>query len=131
MDAFLPPLLVLGGLAAAVAAFARLARRVRRRGTAGAAAAAALASWEEAFRVTSHEAYQEVRVQAERTPPRPSPDGPGGRERYRRPPDGVTLPPWPSPSASPRTAPAAPPERGDLGPGPSRGPHGTTASPRP
>ncbi|MFE5206941.1 hypothetical protein [Streptomyces sp. NPDC056600] len=82
MDVLLPPLLVLGGLAAAVAAFARLARRVRRRGTAGAAASAALASWEEAFRVTSHEAYQEVRVQTERTPPLPSPDGPArGRRR--------------------------------------------------
>ncbi|MER5479535.1 hypothetical protein ABT026_21585 [Streptomyces sp. NPDC002734] len=83
MNVLLPPLLVLGGLAVAVAAFAWLARRVRRRGTAGAAASAALASWEEAFRVTSHEAYQEVRVQTERTPPRPSPDGPG-RGRRRR-----------------------------------------------
>jgi hypothetical protein len=85
--------MVLGGLAASVAVLAGLARRVRRRGTAGAAASAALASWEEAFRITSHEAYQEVRVQSDRTPPRPSPDGSGGKRRGRRPWDGATLHP--------------------------------------
>jgi hypothetical protein len=84
MNAVLPPVLVLGCLAAAVAAFAWLARRVRRRGTAGAAASAALASWEEAFRITSHAAYQEVQVRAERASPRPSPDGPGRGRRPRR-----------------------------------------------
>jgi hypothetical protein len=83
MNAVLPPLLVLGGLAAAVAGFAWLARRVRRRGTAGAAASAALASWEEAFRITSYEAYQEARVRTELTSPRPSPDGPGRKKRGR------------------------------------------------
>ncbi|CAM5239691.1 hypothetical protein GCM10010329_45410 [Streptomyces spiroverticillatus] len=81
MADLLPPLLITCGLLAAVAGFALLARHVRRRGTAGAGVAAALASWEEAYRVTSYEAYVEVRAQAERQTPVLSPDGhwrPGG-----------------------------------------------------
>ncbi|MEV0494363.1 hypothetical protein [Streptomyces atratus] len=66
MDAFLPLLAVVGGLAAVMGFFTWLASRVRRRGTAGAAITAALASYDEAFRVTAHEAHHEIRAQAER-----------------------------------------------------------------
>ncbi|MFF4102869.1 hypothetical protein [Streptomyces sp. NPDC001903] len=85
MDDLLPLLAVFGGLGAVVLGLAALARRVRARGSAGAAIGAALASWEEAYRVTSHEAYQEVRAQTERQAPALSPDGPW----HRRPAEGV------------------------------------------
>ncbi|MFJ2740645.1 hypothetical protein ACIO3O_13350 [Streptomyces sp. NPDC087440] len=75
MADLLPPLLITCGLLVAVAAFALLARHVRRRGTAGTAVASALAAWEEAYRVTSHEAHWEVKAQAERQAPVLSPDG--------------------------------------------------------
>ncbi|MFD6276606.1 hypothetical protein ACFWFI_13695 [Streptomyces sp. NPDC060209] len=87
------PLLVLAGALAAVMGFFRwLASRVRRRGTAGAAISAALASYDEAFRVTAHDAHHEIRAQAERKVPLLSPDrpwetgrggGPTPRERPR------------------------------------------------
>lgn len=68
------PLLVLAGALAAVLGFFRwLASRVRRRGTAGAAVTAALASYDEAFRVTAHDAHHEIRAQAERKAPLLSP----------------------------------------------------------
>ncbi|MFE4216544.1 hypothetical protein [Streptomyces sp. NPDC056844] len=71
------PLLVLAGVLAAVLGFFRwLASRVRRRGTAGAALTAALASYDEAFRVTAHDAHHEIRAQAERKAPLLSPDRP-------------------------------------------------------
>ncbi|MHA7961866.1 hypothetical protein ACX9I7_29400 [Streptomyces sp. L500] len=83
MGALLPLLVIFGGFAAVLAGFVWLAFHVRRRGTAGAAVTAALASWEEAYRVTSHEAYWEIKAQAERQSPVLSPDGrwrPSGRE---------------------------------------------------
>lgn len=75
MGGFLPLLIVVGCLAAVMAALGLLAARVRRRGTAGAAIGAALASYEEAFRTTSYAAHQEIRAQADRQVPLPSPDG--------------------------------------------------------
>lgn len=82
----LPLLAVFGGLAAILCGFAWLAAHVRRRGTAGAGVRAALASWEEAYRVTSHESYQEIKAQTERKAPLLSPDGhwrPGGETAGR------------------------------------------------
>ncbi|WP_308298839.1 hypothetical protein [Streptomyces sp. GESEQ-35] len=75
MDAFLPFLILVGGLAAVMGSFAWLAWRIRRRGLAGAAMSAALASFEEAYRITAHESYVEIRAQAERKAPLLSPDG--------------------------------------------------------
>ncbi|MEU8955877.1 hypothetical protein AB0C93_16405 [Streptomyces sp. NPDC048518] len=86
MDDALPLLVIFGGFAAVLAALAWLARRVRRRGTGGAALAGALAAWEEAYRITSHEAHVEIQAQADRQSPALSPDGPwtsrgrGGRD---------------------------------------------------
>ncbi|MGW0709206.1 hypothetical protein ACWD4G_25175 [Streptomyces sp. NPDC002643] len=74
MDAFLPFLISAGVLAAVLGLFIRLAVRIRRRGLAGGAMSAALASYEEAFRATAHESYVEIRAQAERKTPLPSPD---------------------------------------------------------
>ncbi|GAA0402410.1 hypothetical protein [Streptomyces luteireticuli] len=72
----LPALLaVFGGFAAVLAGFVWLAVHVRRRGTAGSAVTAALASWEEAYRVTSHASYWEIKAQEERRAPVLSPDG--------------------------------------------------------
>ncbi|MGW2838776.1 hypothetical protein ACWCWD_13365 [Streptomyces sp. NPDC001493] len=89
MGVLLPLLIVAGCLAAVMGVLGLLAARVRRRGTAGAAIGAALASYEEAFRTTSYAAHQEIRAQADRQAPLPSPDGgrrpaateygPGGR----------------------------------------------------
>ncbi|MEU5428982.1 hypothetical protein AB0H73_25795 [Streptomyces olivoreticuli] len=88
MDDLLPPLAIFGGLAAVLCGFAWLAFHVRRRGTAGTGVTAALAAWEEAYRVTSHESYLEIKAQAERQSPMVSPDGhwrPGVRESRRTP----------------------------------------------
>ncbi|MFD7220638.1 hypothetical protein [Streptomyces sp. NPDC056730] len=95
MDALLPFLIAAGVLAVVLGFFTWLAARVRRRGLAGGAMSAALASYEEAFRITAHESYVEVRAQAERKAPMLSPDGhwersPGeagrtGAENPRRP----------------------------------------------
>ncbi|MFJ2172606.1 hypothetical protein ACIOHE_06800 [Streptomyces sp. NPDC087851] len=74
MGTFLPFLILVGGLAAVLGFFAWLAARVRRRGLAGGAMGAALASYEEAFRITAHEAHVEIRAQAERKAPILSPD---------------------------------------------------------
>lgn len=76
MSDALPLLVVAGVLAAVMGLFRWLASRVRRRGTAGAAISAALASYDEAFRVTAHDAHYEVRAQAERKAPLLSPDRP-------------------------------------------------------
>ncbi|MZD04044.1 hypothetical protein GTW43_02955, partial [Streptomyces sp. SID5785] len=65
MNDALPLLVIFGSFAVVLAALGLLARRVRRRGTAG-GVSGALASWEEAFRVTSHAAHVEIRAQAER-----------------------------------------------------------------
>ncbi|MFD6421126.1 hypothetical protein [Streptomyces sp. NPDC060198] len=75
MGALLPLLIVAGCLTAVMGLLGALAARVRRRGTAGAAMGAALASYEEAFRTTSYAAHQEIRVQADRQAPLPSPRG--------------------------------------------------------
>ncbi|MFF4834472.1 hypothetical protein [Streptomyces sp. NPDC001315] len=80
MDAPLPYLVLLGHLAAALGFFTWPARLIRGRGTAGAGPAAAPASYEAAFRVTSHESHYEIRARAERETPADSPDG-----RRRRP----------------------------------------------
>ncbi|WP_078973547.1 hypothetical protein [Streptomyces sp. MMG1533] len=79
MDALLPFLILIGGLAAVLGLFAWLASRIRRRGLAGGAMSAALASYEEAFRITAHESHVEIRAQAERKAPVLSPDDHWGR----------------------------------------------------
>lgn len=79
MDAFLPFLISMGGLAAVLGLFVRLAARIRRRGLAGGAMSGALASYEEAFRVTAHESHVEIRAQAEREAPLLSPGDHWGR----------------------------------------------------
>ncbi|MFF7209460.1 hypothetical protein ACFZAU_02860 [Streptomyces sp. NPDC008238] len=76
MDDLLGCLALAAVLAVVMGAFAWLARMIRRRGVAGHAVTAALASYEEAFRVTSYEAHQEIRTQAERKLPVESPDDP-------------------------------------------------------
>ncbi|OMI38688.1 hypothetical protein SPAR_14728 [Streptomyces sparsogenes DSM 40356] len=81
MDALLPLMIVFGVLAAVLGCFVWLALRIRRRGLAGGAMSAALASYEEAFHVTAHEAHYEIRAQAERKAPMLSPDGDWRRSR--------------------------------------------------
>ncbi len=86
MGAFLPFLISAAVLVAVLGFFTWLASRIRRRGLAGGAMSAALASYEEAFRITAHESYVEVRAQAERKAPILSPDDhwertPGGAGR--------------------------------------------------
>jgi hypothetical protein len=76
MSDLLPLLVLAGALAVVMAVFRWLASHVRRRGTAGAAISAALASYDEAFRVTAHDAHHEIRAQAERKAPLLSPDRP-------------------------------------------------------
>ncbi|MDQ0840987.1 hypothetical protein [Streptomyces sp. V1I6] len=75
MGDLLPLLVFTGCLAAIMGLFAWIAVHVRRRGLAGAAVRAALASHDEAFRVTAHESYYEIRAQAERQGQALSPDG--------------------------------------------------------
>ncbi|WP_063763004.1 hypothetical protein [Streptomyces rimosus] len=84
MGSIVPFLIVFGFFAAVLALCARFAVHVRRRGAAGGAMSAALASYEEAFRATSHQAHVEIRAQAEREAPVLSPDGP-----WRRGPGGA------------------------------------------
>ncbi|WP_392972643.1 hypothetical protein [Streptomyces sp. LN245] len=84
MDALVPFVVMFGGLAAVLGLFVWLAARVRARGLAGGAVNAALASYEEAFRATSHAAHVEIQAQKERKAPVLSPDdhgerGPGAR----------------------------------------------------
>ncbi|MFF3617119.1 hypothetical protein [Streptomyces sp. NPDC002580] len=74
VDLLLPVLVGLGSLVAVLGFFTWLAAHVRRRGLAGGAMSAALASYEEAFRNTSHAAHVEIRVQAEREARHLSPD---------------------------------------------------------
>ncbi|MGW3243807.1 hypothetical protein [Streptomyces sp. NPDC001070] len=76
MDDLVGYLIVTGSLAAVMGLFTWLARVIRRHGLAGQALSAALASYEEAFRVTSCEAHQEIRAQADRKVPFESPDEP-------------------------------------------------------
>ncbi|MEU1123646.1 hypothetical protein ABZ371_08695 [Streptomyces sp. NPDC005899] len=79
MGDFVPLLALVGGLVVVMGLFSWLAFHVRRRGTAGAAIGAAMAAYDEAFRVTAHEAHHELRVQAEREVPMLSPGSPWGR----------------------------------------------------
>ncbi|MFB9521367.1 hypothetical protein ACFFTU_15590 [Streptomyces cremeus] len=82
MDAFIPFLMLIGGLATVLGFFTWLASRVRRRGLAGGAMSGALASYEEAFRITAHESHVEIRAQAERKEPILSPDDHWGRNPH-------------------------------------------------
>ncbi|MCM2390297.1 hypothetical protein [Streptomyces albipurpureus] len=81
MSELLPLLVFVGALAAILGFFAWLASLARRRGVAGAAIRAAMASHDEAFRITAHDSYYEIQVQAERKVPIPSPDDPWKRRR--------------------------------------------------
>ncbi|MER7727877.1 hypothetical protein [Streptomyces sp. NPDC096323] len=83
MDELLPFLVFAGTLAAVLGCFAWLAVRVRRRGLAGSAMRAAMASYDEAFRVTAHDSYQEMRAQVERQAPMAFPDDPWRPARDR------------------------------------------------
>ncbi|WP_327125051.1 hypothetical protein [Streptomyces sp. NBC_01727] len=77
MGEFLPFLVVTGALAAVMGFFAWLASLVRRRGLAGGAVRAAMvASYDEAFRVTAHDAHYEIEAQAERKVPMALPGDP-------------------------------------------------------
>ncbi|GHF53812.1 hypothetical protein [Streptomyces morookaense] len=81
MSDAVPYLVLAGCLAVVMGFFTWLAVLTRRRGVAGSAVRAALASYEEAMRITAHDAHHEVRAQADRQAPVLSPDGParGGR----------------------------------------------------
>ncbi|MFJ4535484.1 hypothetical protein ACIP39_05885 [Streptomyces tibetensis] len=89
----LPLLIVAGALAVVMGLFAGLASVVRRRGLAGSGFRAAMASYEEAFRVTAHDAHYEIQAQAQVQSPaaapgdpwRPASDTAGGTGRARRP----------------------------------------------
>jgi hypothetical protein len=76
MAAFLPFLMVAGGLAAIMGFFTWLASLARRRGVAGTAIRAAMAAHDEAFRVTAYDSHHEIQAQAERKTPMVSPDDP-------------------------------------------------------
>jgi hypothetical protein len=75
MSALLPYLVLLGFLAAALGFFTWPARRIRRRGTAGGGIGGALATYEDAFRTTSHASHHQIRPQAERKAPTDWADG--------------------------------------------------------
>lgn len=82
MSRLLPFLLLVGALAVVMGFFAWLATLVRRRGLAGSGIRAAMASYEEAFRVTAHDAHYEIQAQAEAQSPMAAPGDPWrpGRE---------------------------------------------------
>jgi hypothetical protein len=84
MNALVPYLLLAGGLAVVMGGFAWLASVVRRRGVAGAAMRAAMASYDEAFRVTAHESYYEIRAQSDRQQPVGAPGAPWRRRLLLR-----------------------------------------------
>lgn len=88
MRELLPLLVLAGSLAAVMGFFTWLASRARRRGVAGAAIRAAMASYDEAFRVTAHDAHYEIQAQSERKVPMVSPDNPWGRSRGEEPGEG-------------------------------------------
>ncbi|KMS89447.1 hypothetical protein ABZT16_07140 [Streptomyces flaveolus] len=75
MDGWVPYVVVFGFFSGVLGLLTWLARVIRRRGGAGAGVGAALASYEEAFRATSHAAHHEIRAQADRRSPAESPDG--------------------------------------------------------
>ncbi|MFG3528813.1 hypothetical protein ACGF8B_18960 [Streptomyces sp. NPDC047917] len=75
MDEVVPFLIMVAALAVVMGFFTWLAVLARRRGVAGSALSAALASYNEAYQGTAHQAYHEIRAQAERRVPVLSPDG--------------------------------------------------------
>ncbi|WP_326767015.1 hypothetical protein OG978_22960 [Streptomyces sp. NBC_01591] len=75
MGELVPPLVIVTAPAAVMGFFTWLAIVARRRGVAGSALSAALASYNEAYQGTAHQAYHEIRAQAERQVPVLSPDG--------------------------------------------------------
>lgn len=77
MDALVPFAVMFGGLASVLGFLVWLAVRVRARGLAGGAVNAALASYEEAFRATSHTAHVEIQAHRQRKAPLLSPDDHG------------------------------------------------------
>ncbi|MEU7722060.1 hypothetical protein [Streptomyces tibetensis] len=89
----LPVLIVAATLAVVMGLFAWLASVIRRRGLAGSGFRAAVASCEEAFRVTAHDAHYEIQAQAQAQSPaaapgdpwRPARDTAGGAGRARHP----------------------------------------------
>ncbi|MFI2777834.1 hypothetical protein [Streptomyces sp. ALB3] len=85
MSDLLPLFVLAVVLGAVLGCFRWLASHVRRRGTGGAAISAALASYDEAFRVTAHEAHHEIRAQAERKGPLLAPGRPWETGRGERP----------------------------------------------
>ncbi|MFF3561362.1 hypothetical protein ACFYXS_15100 [Streptomyces sp. NPDC002574] len=90
MGPFVPYLLLVVCLAAVMGLFTWLATVVRRRGAAGSAVRAAMASYEEAFQVTAHDAHQEIQAQARRKVPVMSPDDPWRSGRPGRRDDGTS-----------------------------------------
>lgn len=78
----MPYLVFVGGLVVVLGGFTWLAVIIRRRGVAGSAMRAAMASYDEAFRVTAHESYYEVRAQADRREPVGAPGDPLRRRRF-------------------------------------------------
>ncbi|MFD6027270.1 hypothetical protein [Streptomyces griseoluteus] len=77
MDAWVPYLVLGGRPTVVLGALTRPALHVRRRGGAGGVPAA----YEEAFRASSHAAYQEIRAEDGQRTPADSPDGPLRRTR--------------------------------------------------
>ncbi|WP_405715427.1 MULTISPECIES: hypothetical protein [unclassified Streptomyces] len=75
MGELVPPLVIAAALAAVMGFFTWLAVAARRRGVVGPALSAALASYNEAYQGTAHQAYHEIGAQAERQVPILSPDG--------------------------------------------------------
>ncbi len=76
MNPLFPFLVVAGSLAAVMGFFTWLASVVRRRGMAGAGIREAMASFEEAYKVTSHDSYYEIQAQARAQSPTATPGDP-------------------------------------------------------
>ncbi|MEU6345716.1 hypothetical protein ABZ883_32720 [Streptomyces sp. NPDC046977] len=76
MGPLLPYVALAACLAAVMGLFAWLATVIRRRGVAGSAVRVAMASYEEAFQVTAHDAHYEIQAQAQRRMPVAAPDDP-------------------------------------------------------
>jgi hypothetical protein len=76
MNQLLPFLVIAGSLAAVMGFFTWLASVVRRRGLAGAGIREAMASFEEAYKVTSHDSYYEIQAQARAQSPTATPGDP-------------------------------------------------------
>ncbi|MGW0823648.1 hypothetical protein [Streptomyces sp. NPDC002845] len=85
MDAFLPFLIMVGGLALVLGLCTWLAVVSRRRGVAGGGLRGAMAAYDEAFHGTAADSYYEIQVEADRQTPMPSPGDPWRlRLRLRR-----------------------------------------------